>query len=165
MLTVLLATGIAVVLLFGFVVFFGPPYLPTRRRQAEAALDLLDLQPGQTLLELGSGDGRIARLAARRGLQVVAIELNPALVLISRLVTWRYRKHVRIVWGNYFSVPWPGSVAGIFTFMVGRQMPALDAHVNTWRAGNPARLASVAFRIPGKKAAASRKGVFLYEYD
>jgi SAM-dependent methyltransferase len=163
MATVLLGVGIAVVLLFGFVVFFGPPYLPTRQRQTQTALDLLDLKPGQTLLELGSGDGRVARAAAARGLRVVAIELNPALVLLSRVVTWRYRRQVRVRWGSYFSLEWP-PFDGIFTFMIGRQMAALDERIQAQRRGKPVRLASIAFRIPGKKAVAERRGVLLYTY-
>jgi hypothetical protein len=159
----LFGVAIAVVLLFGFVVFFGPPYLPTRRRQAAAALDLLGLKRGQTLLELGSGDGRVARLAATRGLNVVAIELNPILALVSRAVTWRYRARVRILWGSYFSLAWP-EADGVFTFMVGRQMAKLDARIETWRKGRAVRLASVAFQIPGKKPAAEFGGVFLYIY-
>ena len=42
-----------------FVVAFGPPYVPTLTRNMEAGLDLLDLKPGQTMLELGSGDGEV----------------------------------------------------------------------------------------------------------
>ena len=45
------------VISFGFVVFVGPPYLPTLDKQVRTALDLLDLKKGQTLLELGCGDG------------------------------------------------------------------------------------------------------------
>ena len=55
-----------VILIFGFVVFFGAPYLPTFNKVQNTALDLLDLKPGQTLIELGSGDGRVMREAAKR---------------------------------------------------------------------------------------------------
>lgn len=152
----------ALVLLFGLIVIFGPPYLPTKKRQIKTALDLLDLKAGQTLLELGSGDGRIMRAAAQRGLNVVGIELNPLLVLVSRIGLWRYRKQVRVVWGNYFSAQWP-QADGIFTFMIQRQMTALDTRIRS-HAHKPVRLASFAFYIPGKKPVAQKNGVFLYEY-
>jgi SAM-dependent methyltransferase len=154
---------ILVVLLFGFVILFGPPYLPTRRAQLNAALDLLDLKPGQTLLELGSGDGRVVLAAAKQGWNVVGIELNPVLVLVSRLRTWRYRRQVRIIWGDYFRVTWPPA-EGIFTFMIQRQMAKLDQHIEQWHR-KPVRLASLAFYIPDKKPAAKREGIFLYKYD
>ncbi|HZM63678.1 MAG TPA: methyltransferase domain-containing protein [Candidatus Saccharimonadales bacterium] len=151
------------VLTFGFVVIFGPPYLPTRRQQIEAALDLLALKPGQTMLDLGAGDGRVMRAAAQRGWRVVGVELNPLLVLIAKLSTWRYRKQVRVIWGDYFRVTWPPA-NGIFTFMIGRQMAQLDKYIKAWP-HKPVKLASFAFTVPGKKPAAQRKGIFLYEYN
>jgi hypothetical protein len=54
---IIVLVGIAVVMFFGFVILFGAPYLPTLKPQTNAALDLLDLKPGQTLLELGLWPG------------------------------------------------------------------------------------------------------------
>lgn len=168
MLAVLLIIVGVVVVLFGMVVLFGPPYLPTLRKQIDSALDLLDLQPGQTLLELGSGDGRVVAAAAARGLRVVGIELNPLLVIYSRLITWRYRKRVTIIWGNVWTVKWPPKTDAIFTFMLQRQMSRLDAKVVAWHTEQSTKkslhMASFAFYIPDKKPIAERDGVFLYEY-
>lgn len=158
-LTVLLVAS----LLLGFVVFFGPPYVPTLRRNLEVALDLLELKSGQTMLELGSGDGRVLIAAAKRGVNVVGIELSPVLFIISWLRTRRYRKRVRLIWGNYFMATWPPADA-IFTFMIPRQMARLDKRIEQWRGERRIRLASYGFRIPGKKAAKVRNGVFLYDY-
>jgi len=160
--TVIVGAVIVIVLCFGVVVAFGPPYLPTLARQVQAALDLLDLKPGQTLLELGSGDGRVLLAGAKRGLQMVGYELNPLLVLASRVYTWRYRKQVKVVWGSYWR-QWP-SADGIFTFMLPRYMDRLDQTIESWHR-QPVRLATFAFAIPGKKPSAKRHGVFLYEYN
>jgi len=160
--TLLLSAVFIIGLLFALIVFVGPPYLPTMRRQIGTALDLLDLKPGQTLLELGSGDGRVAVAAARRGLNVIGIELNPILVVVSRARSWRYRKHVRIIWGSYFMIDWPPA-DGIFTFMIQRQMPKLHKKILAWQK-TPVRLTSVAFHIPGQKPTVERSGVFMYEY-
>lgn len=161
--TLALFALLIVSMLIGFVVFFGPPYVPTMRRNIDAALDLLELKPGQTLLDLGSGDGRVLAAAAKRGINAVGIELSPVLVLVSYLRTWRYRKRVRIIWGNYFLAKWPPADA-VFTFMIQRQMATLDRKVEKWRKGKPVPLASFAFRIPGKKPVAMQNGVFLYQY-
>jgi SAM-dependent methyltransferase len=158
----LISTIAVLVVIFGFVVFVGPPYLPTMRRQTDVALDLLDLKPGETLLELGSGDGRVILAAAKRGLKVVGIELNPLLALVSVIVTWRYRKQVRVIWGSYWGRPWPRADA-IFTFMLTKYMPKLDARIEQWRP-KPIPLASFAFRIPGKEPIREQAGVYLYEY-
>jgi len=66
----------ALVLLFCGIVFIGAPYVPTKRAQIAAALDLLELKVGDLLLELGAGDGRVAKAAAERGIRVVGYELN-----------------------------------------------------------------------------------------
>jgi hypothetical protein len=159
---IVLGIVIVLVLLFGLVVIVGPPYLPTKKRQIETALDLLQLQPGQTMLELGSGDGRVMLAAARRGVQVVGYELNPLLVLISWLWTRRYRKYVRVVWGNYWTKNWPPADA-IFTFMLPRQMARLDRKIEAWHT-RPVRFASFAFFVPNKQPRHAQDGVFLYEY-
>lgn len=144
---------------FAGVLLRGAPYLPTLDKQGRAALELLNLQPGQTLLELGSGDGKVLVLAARAGLNVVGIELNPILVVISWLRTWRYRKQVRIIWGDFWRVSWP-ECDGVFTFLLDRFMVRLDARMQT--AKKP--LVSFAFKIPDRKPDAEKLGVYLYRY-
>jgi hypothetical protein len=165
MLVWLILVGIILILLFGFVVFIGPPYLPTMRKQTEAALDLLGLKEGETLLELGSGDGRVALAAAKRGWKVVGIEANPVLVIVSILVTWRYRSQVRILWGSYWGKPWPRA-DGIFTFMLPKYMSKLNERIAKWLPdGKSIKLASFAFAIPDKEPIDKRDGVFLYLFD
>lgn len=157
-------TGLLIVLAFGLVVFVGPPYLPTFKKQTETALDLLDLKEGETLLELGSGDGRVMLAAAQRGWKVVGIEINPILVVVSLLVTWRYRSQVRVIWGSYWGRPWPRADA-IFTFMLPKYMSRLGERIAKWLPeGKKVRLASFAFVIPDKEPIDKRDGVLLYEF-
>lgn len=164
LLAALFLVAVAVALCFGLVVFVGPPYVPTMAKQIEAALDLLDLKPGQTLLELGSGDGRVMLAAAERGLRVVGYEINPVLVMVSRWRTRHYRKQVRVKWGNYWQA-WPPA-DGIFTFMLPRYMAQLDQRIIEWRKPDRSvRLASFAFEIPHKKPSRIRGGVYLYRYE
>jgi len=157
--TWLLGVLLVVLLAFGGVLLRGAPYVPTLDRQARAALELLNLKPGQTLLELGSGDGKVLVLAARAGLTVVGVELNPFLVAVSWLRTWHYRKQVRIIWGDMWRVHWP-ECDGVFTFLLDRFMPKLDTRMQ--KVKKP--LVSFAFKIPGRTPDAERAGVFLYRY-
>lgn len=152
----------ATLLCFGLVVFFGAPYLPTLKPQITAALDLLDLKPGQTMLEIGSGDGRVLRAAAERGWQVIGYELNPILVLISLWVTRRYRQQVKVVWGNAFTKKWPVT-DGIFIFGLDRLMPRVNTNIVQFQQ-KPVRLVSFTFKVPGRKPTKQKGGVFLYEY-
>lgn len=149
---------------FGLVVFVGPPYLPTLNKQVETALDMLDLRQGERLLELGCGDGKVLVAAAKRGLLVTGIELNPLLVLVCRLRCWRYRRQVKVVWGNYWlTATWPKDTKAIFGFVLPKYMTKLDQCILRWQP-TPLRLASFAFAIPDKKCTQQKDGVFLYDY-
>jgi SAM-dependent methyltransferase len=155
----LFAAIFVVLLAFGGVILRGAPYLPTLDKQARIALDLLDLKPGQTLLELGCGDGKLLLLAAEAGLNAVGVELNPFLVMVARVRTWRYRKQVRVIWGDLWRVRWP-ECDGVFVFLLAWFMPKLDERMQQVR--KP--LVSFAFRIPERPIVAEKDGVFLYRY-
>lgn len=164
MIVAVLLIAVGVALCFGLVVLVGPPYVPSLAKQIDTALDLLDLQPGQRLLELGSGDGRVLLAAAKRGLVVMGYELNPILVLISRWRTRHYRHQVRVKWGSYWQ-QWPPA-EGIFSFLLPRYMLRLDTRIRAWRKpGTSVRLASFAFPIPHQKPHQVRANVYLYQYD
>lgn len=163
--SVLNVVFIVVVLLvacFGFVLFFGAPFLPTLKPQIDTALDMLDLKAGQTMLELGCGDGRVLIAAAKRGINSVGYELNPVLVVIAKIRTWPYRKRVKIVWGDFWRVPWPPA-DGIFGFILDKYMPKLHKKVMQYSA-KPVKVASFAFPINEKKPAKTKNGIFLYKY-
>ncbi len=162
MISLVLYTLIMLVLLFGFVVLFGAPYLPTLKKQTDVAIDLLDLKKGETLFELGCGDGRVTKAAAKRGLKVVGYELNPILVLIAKIHTWKYRKDVHIIWGDYWKVDW-SKADGIFVFLLDKYMKKLDTKIVQSKTKN-VKLVSFAFKVPGKKPIKERSGLYLYEY-
>ena len=161
---ILLLAVLAVSLVcFGGVLLAGAPYLPTLTPQMTAALELADLKPGETLLELGFGDGKVLIAAAKRGTRVVGYELNPILVAITWLRTRKYRKQVIIIWGNFWRQPWPEADA-IFTFLLPRYMEKLDKKVIQYK-HKPVKLVSFAFQIPDRAPAAEQAGVRLYLYD
>ncbi|HVU59827.1 MAG TPA: methyltransferase domain-containing protein [Candidatus Saccharimonadales bacterium] len=159
---ILLAIAAVISGCFGFVLLFGAPFVPTLSPQVAVALDLLDLKPGQTLLELGCGDGIVLLAAAQRGIAVVGYELNPVLALIARWRTRQYRHLVRVICGNFWSRGWPPA-DGIFVFLLPRYMGKLHKKVMQY-AHKPLRLASFAFEIPEKVPSRELRGVFLYEY-
>jgi hypothetical protein len=156
-----LALLVIVILCFSLVILFGAPYLPTLKKQKTIALDLLALEPGQTLIEVGSGDGRVLKAAAERGIYAVGYELNPILVLASWLVTLKHRDKVKIIWGNYWSKKWPDA-DGVYAFLHTDYMKKLDKKMRETR--KKTKLASVTFKIPGKKNIKEKDGVFLYQY-
>ncbi len=102
--------------------------MPTLGKQVGIAMDMVDLAPGQTLLELGCGDGKVLVAAARRGWRAVGYELNPLLLVVCLWRTRHYRKLVRVRWGNFWRANWPAA-DGIFVFVMQRQMEKLDKKI------------------------------------
>lgn len=158
--------GLVFGLVFGcfcFVLLFGAPFLPTLRPQIAVALDLLALQPGDTMLELGCGDGRVLIAAAKRGWRAVGYELNPILASIAWVRTRPYRDQIRVVWGNYWQADWP-EAQGIFAFILPRYMSKLDKKIMQYPS-RPLALSSFAFTVPGRKHTRLHKGVYKYLYE
>jgi len=151
-----------IVICFGVVVIFGAPYVPTLKPQVRTALELAALKKGQTMLELGCGDGKVLVAAARKGINTVGYELNPLLAAVAWLRTRRYRRQVTVIWGDYWRKEWPPAAA-IFTFLLPKYMEKLDKKITRYD-HKPVRLVSFAFRIPGKQAVREQNGVYLYTY-
>ena len=159
---VLVIVLIILLFVFSFVILFGAPYLPTLKPQAQNALDLLDLKPGQIILELGSGDGRVLKQAAHKGIQGIGYELNPLLVIYSWISCWRYRKLVTFKCRNYWNVTFP-ECDGIYVFLLDKYMPKLDKKIMQ-DLNKPVKLVSYAFKIPGRNPDAKNGGLMLYRY-
>lgn len=70
----------------------GALYVSTPRKRIEAVADALDLKPGQVLIDLGCGDGRVLRCIQRRfGVKAIGFEFNPLAYLIARILCLGYR--------------------------------------------------------------------------
>ncbi len=64
---------------------FVAPFVVTPQRDVERMMRLADIGPGDYVIDLGSGDGRIVITAAERGAMGHGIELDPGLVREARL--------------------------------------------------------------------------------
>jgi hypothetical protein len=73
-----------IVLPFGFVLLYGAPYLPTRKRPANMALDMLKLKKGDVFVDPGCGDGAVIIEAAKRGLTSVTVMNSTHLFVLLR---------------------------------------------------------------------------------
>jgi len=84
----------------------GAPWVPVSRETAWKMLDLAQVNPEDSVLDLGSGDGRIIIMAAEKfGAKAFGIEADPLRVLWSRCAIRRrgLSKMVAVMWGNFFS--------------------------------------------------------------
>lgn len=60
------------------------PYVVTTREDVQRMLDLASVGPGDLLIDLGSGDGRIPIAAAEQGALSLGIDIDPDLVSMAR---------------------------------------------------------------------------------
>lgn len=110
----------AIFLLFGFVVFRGAPYVPSHRKYARLAFTkLYKLKSTDVLVDLGSGDGVVLRLAREKGARAVGYELNPALVLTSRLLARGDKKQSTIL-ADMWLTDFPAETTVVYAFSVTR---------------------------------------------
>lgn len=153
---------ITVIFLFGFVIFFGAPYLPTLKRQQQVILELTNPKKDQTVLELGSGDGAVMLFLAKQGIKVVGIELNPILFIISYVRLLPYRKYAKVKWGNFWKTSF-SSYDVLYVFLQDRFMERLHKKIVS-EIKKPVILASFTFRMPNKTPDSEREGIFVYKY-
>jgi len=155
--------GVLLIFAYGFVLLFGAPYLPTMKREREQALELLNLKKGQTLIDLGSGDGSILVLAAQRDLHAVGYEINPFLWLISRIRTLRYGRKVKVKFRSFWRADL-SQADGVFVFLITHKMEKLNKFLANTKPKKPLPVVSHAFKIPGKKHLKKSGALFLYKY-
>ena len=76
----------AVSILFSWIK--GAPYVPTQQKELENILKTAQLKENQYLLELGCGDGRVLRTAAKiYNVKGKGIDINPVLIFWAKIKT------------------------------------------------------------------------------
>ena len=153
-------------------VFFGAPFVPTRKIWIDQALDLAKISAKDVVVDLGSGDGAVLLSAAIRGAKkAVGYEINPLLVLWSRIrISMRGRKisrKIHIEQGNFFAKNLPSDTTVIYLFQVNKIMKRIPSFIRENRAKfavNDLKVVCFGFELPGEKIVAKNNGMFLYEF-
>lgn len=141
-----------VVILFGFVVFRGAPYVPSKKGDVARALsELYPIGEADTLVDIGSGDGVVLRAAARRGAKAVGYELNPLLVVLSRWLSRGY-PGVIVYLADFWHAPLPESTTVVYTFGDSRDIAKMANKVAETAdlLGRPLTFISYGFAVPGR---------------
>lgn len=77
------ATGYIISIIYSSI--RGAVYVPTTKKVTKEILQDAHLKKGQIFLELGSGDGRVVRLAVKEyGVKGIGVEINPTLIWWSK---------------------------------------------------------------------------------
>ena len=154
---------LVVVLLFGFTVFRGAPYVPTKRRLLDRAFkELYPLSEKDLLVDIGSGDGVVLRAAARYGARAVGYEINPLLVLISKFISRGTLIEVRLA--DFWHTDLPKETTIIYTFGetrdIGRMYEKAEFTATTHK--KEIYFMSFGFDVPGKKPVKYDGSFYLY---
>ncbi|KAL7876260.1 hypothetical protein AOLI_G00112230 [Acnodon oligacanthus] len=107
------------------------PFVPATSAQVRNVLAALRARSG-TLVDIGSGDGRIVIAAAKQGFHSVGYELNPWLVWYSRYRAWREGVHLHTSF--HISDLWKVSFAqysNVVIFGVPQMMEQLEAKLQS----------------------------------
>lgn len=164
---IVIVVAVAVIALSFGAFLRGAPYVPTHRRQAEVALDLLDLPQESLVVDLGSGDGSFLLAAARRGLRAYGYEINPLLYAVSKLRCRRYQTTIKLFWRDFWLTVPPAEIDGLFVFSSGPYMKRLAR----WLEGVAKRrkkslyVVSYGFTLPGRQPLKAQEGMNLYRFD
>jgi len=143
----------------------GLPWRPTSAVRIRRALSLAQVQPGERVYDLGSGDGRILFAAARDfGARATGIEISP----LHCLLTWLNArlsypgKPIHVRWGNFYTADLSDAdvvLAYMTSKQAGRLKPALERQLQPG-----ARVVTMAFELEGWQPQDFDQEALLYLY-
>lgn len=155
-----------IVLVFGFVVFRGAPYVPSQRKYIYQAFSkLYPISKNDFLLDVGSGDGVVLRIASKLGAKVVGYELNPLLVCISRLLSLHDNK-VRVKLADFWLTQIPDDTTIIYVFAVTRDIKKMISKIQfeSNRLNRKISVLSYGNEFKGIKYKNKLQAYYLYEF-
>jgi len=150
-------------LLLGFTIssISGAPWVPARSYDLEALLDDSKIKKGELYIELGCGDGRLVRAAAKRGAIAIGYELNPVLWFVAWVCSIGHANtHIRL--GNFWTKDLSQADV-VMAFLVPRTMPRLGKKADK-EMKKGSRLISYIFPIAHKKHARKHRSWYIYHY-
>ncbi len=147
----LLALGILIWCLWvGIPALTGLPYVPTRPERIRRALEMARLCPGETLVDLGAGDGRVLVIGARDfGARAAGYEIGFLQYLAAawKIRSSRLQGQVRLFRKSLFQADLSKADV-VFAYMTSRQAafirPVLESQLKPGT-----RVAAISFMVEG----------------
>ncbi len=140
----------------------GAVFLPTSTKRVNKMVDLAKITPGMIVADLGSGDGRIVIAMAEKGAIAHGFEINPFLVLFSRIKIRRnnlqYKAfiHWKSFWSQNFS-----SYQVVMIFGISYIMKDLEKKLKKELPIN-AKVVSNGFQFPSWKPFLVKESIYIY---
>lgn len=158
-------------LIFALFVFFltiafvtGAPFVPSVHTTGQIMINLARIKKGMKIYDLGSGDGRLLLLAAQQGATAVGLEINPFLVLFSKLRTifFPYRNQITIRWQNFWSADISDADV-VFVYLLPWRMKELEQLLKT-QCKPGTRIISNSFIFPSLKLMKENREMHIYSF-
>jgi len=155
---------IGVVVIIGvhfFLPLFTAPFVPSQKKRVETMIKLADLKKTDRVKELGCGDARIIRAAARAGVEeAIGYEISVLLVYWARFVGLLQKNSAKIFCKNLWSQDYSKTTV-VFCYLLPHVMPRLEKEI--WsQLPKGARLVSHAFAMKNIKEDKKENSVYLY---
>ena len=149
--------------------FLDLPYVATKRDKIETIIKLAQIKPKETVVDLGSGDGRLLFAAVRSGARAIGYEVNPFLVLLTQIKTRLFHprgensSHLGGVFVKRQNF-WKADLAAadvIFVYGRAKTMPKFEDFVDK-SAKRGTRIIVNTNPFSNKKPQKAENGIFLY---
>ncbi len=141
-----------------YTTFSGSPFLPTDKSTLKRMIKLADILPGDLVYDLGCGDGRIMREAAKRGAKTIGYEISIYLYLAAK---WFGSGDVRLQ--NFWNADLSDADV-IFCFIGPRAMARFE--LEKWHTLKPGcRVIVHAFAFPNLEPTATDLHVYRYDKE
>lgn len=141
-----------------YTTFSGSPYLPTDKPTMKRMIAIADILPGETVMDLGCGDGRLMRAAQKLGAITIGYEISIYLYVIAK---WLKSGDVR--YENFWKVDL--SEADIIFCFIGKKAMA-RFELEKWHTLKPGcRVIVHAFAFPNLEPTATDLHVYRYDKD
>lgn len=167
--TTLLIGGL--LLLAGMVIlpiFFGAPWHPLLPGTIRRILRFAEIQPGETICDLGCGEGRVLITSAKEySTQGIGVEIDPFKVMLARLLA-RIKgvdDKVNIVQGNMYKFD-PSSADVLYLYLTHQAVDKLFPDILK-KLKPTVRIVSYRFCLKGMTPdkVSEDKTIFLYQLD
>lgn len=163
-----LAGGLIVILIGIGVLFGGAPFVPTRKKWIKDALKLAEIGENDVIVDLGSGDGAVLKLALKNGTRrAIGYEVNPVLALWSRFKLRKFRGKFAIKNRDFFKSNLPSDTTIIYLFQIDSVLRRIENYLEMQKTefgGRKIKVVCFGFEIPGRKIKREIGGMSLYEF-
>ncbi len=149
-----------IVVVFMATVFFGAPFVPTHQKQLKKLIKELDLSQDDVLVDLGSGDGRVLKLFSAKIKRAIGYEINPFLVLISKIRCLK-QKNVDVKMADFRFSKLPPDTTIIYIFYADTFKKTILKMIEEYQ--KPLTVISYGFKFDELGAGEAKHGFWIYK--